>query len=57
MIYFAERLQLAVEGLAQLAPRRLLLCGWMLTPRGAPPLLRVLLGDQPLPLQGRQAAV
>ncbi|ONG54219.1 hypothetical protein BKE38_10785 [Pseudoroseomonas deserti] len=46
MIYFAERLQLAVEGLARLAPRRLLLCGWMLTPRGAPPQLRVTAGDQ-----------
>ncbi|WP_419897275.1 hypothetical protein [Roseomonas sp. USHLN139] len=48
MIYFAEQLQLAVEGLAPLGPRRLLLCGWMLTPRGAPPQLRVLLGGQPL---------
>ncbi|WP_159997732.1 hypothetical protein [Roseomonas sp. 18066] len=56
MIYFSERLQLSVDGFARLAPRRFLLCGWMLTPRGAPPQLRVLAGDQPL-TPTRQLAV
>jgi hypothetical protein len=55
VIYFAETLQLSVECLARLAPRRFLLCGWMLVPRGAPPVLRVLAGDRAL-VPSRQLA-
>lgn len=42
--YFSETLQIAVHCVTSLGPRRQLVCGWVMTPRGTPLDLRVM-GD------------